>query len=46
MENVYKKINKSDINSRQQVELISNEKQQVDNILSEFITKFKLEHLS
>jgi len=46
MENVYKRLSKADINSRQQIELTASEKQQVDTIVADFITKFKDKHLS
>ena len=46
MENVYKRLNKADIDSRNQIEVAASEQQQIDNTLNEFIRLFKDKHLS
>jgi len=46
MENVYKRLSKAELNSRQQIELTTSEEQQVNTTISEFIRLFKDKHLS
>lgn len=46
MENVYKRIDKTIINNRQQIDLTESEQQHVNNTINEFIRLFKDKHLS